>query len=568
MDGVTLKTEADVQRNLILQSLSRPGVSTIDEMIEIVENAISAGEKEITLNLTSDRAGTALATKNLKVTDDPWILLERLYSIKTEVKVAKSKILTAELEVRGKELNQLVEDGKIEEAKKYFEEHLRVLYETSKESEEELQTVCKETRELVKRFAKIVGGKDTSATTDSVSTNAELAPAYVRDGHQITSPDPVKAQKLLSGQYSRVQSSVASASAGPAVSAAPSALSVDKKDLAKLLVEAAEKLQPELFSKFYPKQYEGYGNYHSPKLLAAVLSTVMNEFSQKCTADKASEADRLLPSSMQTVVLASNELIDKKMPIFYISPALIEAIFRTDFSDKVRWTMDSLKLPFEAGAFMLPRGMVRHSQLGDLAFVVWTRNPAGIFRSKLFPNKAIESPCETFALVGLLYDTANWIDCTMSALKRPEIEIGNLYFQDDGPVIGNEKRISEEEDKKIMEALGIIAFGSFLAMNAQPKLCESAAIVKVIPAKSNRPRREFWTPNVIGREYQIKRQEIEKLRVVSVAGGPHTSPRAHYRRGHFRNTVYGRMVDEVSGAHIPAERRPHKTDWIEPVWVG
>jgi hypothetical protein len=60
----------------------------------------------------------------------------------------------------------------------------------------------------------------------------------------------------------------------------------------------------------------------------------------------------------------------------------------------------------------------------------------------------------------------------------------------------------------------------------------------------------FWTPNWIGKDYQIKTERG------SSKGGTHSSPRTHWRRGHFREQPIGEGRNET------------KTIWIEPTLIN
>lgn len=109
----------------------------------------------------------------------------------------------------------------------------------------------------------------------------------------------------------------------------------------------------------------------------------------------------------------------------------------------------------------------------------------------------------------------------------------------------------EKIDGAVAERLKQIAIQTLLAFNAAPELFEREAIIK--PAKKNADgkviRRALWAPNFIGRTYVLPRAK-------SSGEGHHASPRAHYRRGHFRNQRHG------PGNEL------RKLIWLQPVFVG
>jgi hypothetical protein len=59
------------------------------------------------------------------------------------------------------------------------------------------------------------------------------------------------------------------------------------------------------------------------------------------------------------------------------------------------------------------------------------------------------------------------------------------------------------------------------------------------------------SPIIIGKDYRIQRSQE------NFNGGTHTSPRTHWRSGHWRNQPYGKR-----------ENPQYKTIWLEPVLVG
>ena len=98
----------------------------------------------------------------------------------------------------------------------------------------------------------------------------------------------------------------------------------------------------------------------------------------------------------------------------------------------------------------------------------------------------------------------------------------------------------------------------FLAMNAHPELLEPGKLVRRV-AKQGRVR-EFWTPNVVGPRYKLKREVPQILERQFVYAqwerGSDASPRMQWRPGHFRQQAHG------------VGRKERKTVWIEPALIG
>jgi hypothetical protein len=124
-----------------------------------------------------------------------------------------------------------------------------------------------------------------------------------------------------------------------------------------------------------------------------------------------------------------------------------------------------------------------------------------------------------------------------------------------------------------------------LAMEVQPLLIERGRQVKHV--KRHREA-VLWTPNRIGRGYRIK-----VLDTSGVEKGSHSSPRMHWRRGHWRRQGFGKRVRLCICGHdvkrhgklagecfergcdclsieyqaLPAYEA-YRTRWIEPILVN
>jgi len=172
---------------------------------------------------------------------------------------------------------------------------------------------------------------------------------------------------------------------------------------------------------------------------------------------------------------------------------------------------------------------------------------------------------QSFVLLGLCPKNAIWYDSTLSATNRRTIKLNNLFYRKPGDAYPKSERNMpaldsdlEEADEGFLEKLGTVAFGTFLAMAAKPELLERGKLLRKV--KKGDKVREFWSPNIIGPRYKLKR-EVPRIihgRFVESEreSGTHASPRMHWRRGHFRQQAHG------------PQRRERKTIWIEPMLIG
>src|SRR5947209_17880090 len=88
----------------------------------------------------------------------------------------------------------------------------------------------------------------------------------------------------------------------------------DDPALLKRMLDRVPGLCPELFRRFYPRQYENIGGYYSPKSIAVWL-TMVAEGIIRHGIENAPTAHQLLAPGLQ-------ELAAKKMPMLFIAPKL------------------------------------------------------------------------------------------------------------------------------------------------------------------------------------------------------------------------------------------------------
>jgi hypothetical protein len=249
------------------------------------------------------------------------------------------------------------------------------------------------------------------------------------------------------------------------------------------------------------------------------------------------------------------ELVAKRMPLLFPAPELLEAARHSTFADDIDWT--TMQLPFETAVFVLPRFALMHPKDGECAFIVYGRIRKG--EIKVLPGfRGASSPSDRFGIVAMCPDGPNgpvWYDSVLNASHRTTLKLGNLFYTGPGeesPELPVSRMLDEaldkENDGEFLEELGTIVFGLLLAITARPELVTPARMVKRVGPVHGKDTKEFWEPNIIGRDYHVRRH-LPK-------GGTHASPRLHWRRGHFRRQPCGPGFSE------------RKTIWLEPVLVG
>lgn len=251
------------------------------------------------------------------------------------------------------------------------------------------------------------------------------------------------------------------------------------------------------------------------------------------------------------------------MPLFFLAPDLLEAVLRTDFDDDINW--GELHLPYETGILILPKGTLRHPEDGEVSMLIWSRVKSGDHRPPYPGIPTITVGNNAFVILALCMENVVWYDSTMNADNRPTVRLNNLFYREAGdPFPQMVKSVPyldsdlTEKDQGFLEQVGVIVFGTILAMNARPELVERSKFIRRVG--KGEKQREFWTPNVIGARYRLKREVPRIVDGHFVYGahqqGSHASPRMHWRRGHYRQQPCG------------VGRRQRKTIWLEPMLIG
>lgn len=326
------------------------------------------------------------------------------------------------------------------------------------------------------------------------------------------------------------------------------------KPLIKVVEEIMDATFPELMKAFYPRVYEHTGRYHSPRACAAMMANVVAE-SLRYGFHRAATAYKLLMPGL-------TYLRERRMPMFFIAPDLLEAVLRTDFDDDINWT--ELELPYESGILILPKGSLVHPEDGDVAMLIWSRVKKGDHKPPFpgLPTQTLGN--DAFVILGACLEKMIWYDSILTANVRPTTRLNNLFYREPGQdaprAIKSNFMDSDltEQDSEFLEKMGVIVFGTILAMNARPLLVERGKLLKRV-GKGDKAR-EFWSPNVIGARYKFKREPAKIVDRKFVQPyrehGWHASPRMHWRRGHYRNQAFGQG------------RKERKQIWIEPCLIG
>jgi hypothetical protein len=307
----------------------------------------------------------------------------------------------------------------------------------------------------------------------------------------------------------------------------------------------------------YPRIYERAEAYHSPRDVGTMLA--LSVFTPHVLGIA------YTPTTYRLMAPSIGPLIERRVPLMFVSPRLLDAVMRTDFKDPIDWR--NMHLPYEEGIFVMPRGgasaaSTSHPTDGEIGFLYYGRQKPGPHKFPVhFPDEEPGEPQTvfvndhrfTFAAACPESPLLTWYDSNITMTERPLINYNQMFYDADGKYI--ERKIAntwdaplDKVDAPFLEMVGRLVFGLLLALTARPELIGREKHLRTIPARRDKPAREFWSPLILGENYQQPQRREHQ-------GGTHASPRWHSRRGHFRNQACG------------PNRTERRVIWIEPTMV-
>ena len=254
----------------------------------------------------------------------------------------------------------------------------------------------------------------------------------------------------------------------------------------------------------------------------------------------------------QTVeAIWASRLAAYRVPIFWLGREITQALKLTTLPVTLNFT--TMKLPFEAAVFMLPKGSLVHQvEATDVVCVSYARAAMGEEIPSINPavTKTIHGRGDFTVFAGMSGGRLiNWshpweqpldiaqLDSTIEDTTTLPLSL-QTEFQPD----------ITEYDKQFMARAAHLVFNTLQLILAKPDLVSMGSLVKQVHNK-RKSIRKFWTPNMIGEDYRLRRESPP-------LGGTHASPRGHWVRGFWRDQACGPNYSQ------------HKEIWIEPFWRG
>ena len=210
------------------------------------------------------------------------------------------------------------------------------------------------------------------------------------------------------------------------------------------------------------------------------------------------------------------------------------------------WSHDDVKLSFPCEYFLLPQGVLE-TEMGKPVLIASVfhvdlkiLNEAGL--EVEITDEKNRKTMEEHRLYWFCFYTGN-ID-SPSYFGSVEIdEEGRAKVVTDREFLGDSidiARTNEFLDKGVSLLMQLITI-----RNLRPELKDDGPAQGFV--KRTKKGKEIWNPKWFGRSYRTER---------SYQGGTHSSPRMHWRRGHWRGVRYGKGKLKL------------RLQWIEPTLVG
>lgn len=317
---------------------------------------------------------------------------------------------------------------------------------------------------------------------------------------------------------------------------------------------------------FEPRKLSPPGGYHSPKCIAAGLSSVFIE--------NQLSGYKILPVQVSAQA-TMYRIIDYKVPVYYVKEDMIRAVAATKLPSGIQ--IKDIKLPMPGFVLGIPPKFLLEYLNTDTCYFFCGALKEGENNSKLLPGGHIA--VEHQAKVGWFwfsYENGRLSQFTSRYGLDDYVNeaIGKYEYVDytNGPA--QQAQNEEQRNEKVSSLL----LKLFLIMSARNGIIQQGKLLRSEKVKKGKKICELWEPNFIGKNYKIVKERI--------IGGHHASPKMHWRIGHMSWTVTGKRQDFISISDLPTTLegeidwrgmaptikekflKSHNRIWIEPCLVG
>lgn len=293
-----------------------------------------------------------------------------------------------------------------------------------------------------------------------------------------------------------------------------------------------------IFQQACPRKYVGVPNDYAGAFdlglglteLAVSSNLALQDLNNRNTVVTSGKEDSILA---MTIYAGTVKTFNAGVPTYWVSEELAKALSLTQFPETLQ--LQELKFPLDSFVMMLPKSIYKP---GWILFSI-IRPGDGPFKAKGMASKdGVDIP---FAEISIPDNTVrNGIGAMLIATCQ--------FLQDNGCITAGyiplNRTLSEHfsrvrygelgdygEDPKITASLvlNLITLMSTLKDEGKEFVEYGRELRK--PTIGPKPKSALWSPNWIGKNYKLG----------GASGGKdHRSPRAHWRRGHWRIQPYGK----------------------------
>ena len=256
--------------------------------------------------------------------------------------------------------------------------------------------------------------------------------------------------------------------------------------------------------------------------------------------------------------------------IYHLSASLGNALKQTDLPSDQLITM---KRAVDCGIFSLPNGLLTNPD-GDwleciaFAYTLPTDKTWLNFGDRRC-QRAMQCELSNKPIIILMANTKSAIYGTNICFDSDDTPKLDIAVVEDGLAVhtGNVVKAVKDQDAEtsFIYELRNLALQCLLLMQVQPELISPGKILDPLAgnkkrgfATTHRSSKPVLSPNWLGKNYASK-QVSERKSSQPEKAKHRDSPRTHWRRGHYRRSLYGPR---------DAKEPTYRMSWIEPVIVN
>lgn len=310
------------------------------------------------------------------------------------------------------------------------------------------------------------------------------------------------------------------------------------RTLPEWLTAIYEHIDPRRLPVLEPRKLAPPGGYHSPRCIAGGLHALLT--SNALTSDR-----ERVPTTV-TAQAISYEIINRRVPVYFVAEDFLRAVAATELPHD--FTLNDLHWPMPAMVLGFPVRFMREYLGTETCYIYAADFDQGEHGCPYLPAAPVIVMPKAKVSFWWYACVERRLESFVSAYWREDRvdEIIQSYTYTD---YTGADALKVKADKERCDLLSSLMLKLLVVLNTRPNLVEPATRLRAASSHKGKTRTELWSPNTIGRHYQV-------LRDRTVSTGTHASPRLHWRRGHLRSQPHGHG------------RLLRKLIWLEPTLIG